>query len=109
MDDLSAYCGFKVLPQDEIVENPTIDTKYHLVWAHKRGMVWVLVAIQGGTAVMQTPKTKRILSAKVSDLRHLNKHIIAKARRRHAYSLIKHTKACLDSIKKRKGYLNTTK
>jgi hypothetical protein len=82
LDDLSVFYRFKVLPQDEIVTNPVIDTKYHLSWASNREMVWVLRRIECGTAFLETPRTKKKLEAKVNDLRHINKNIIFKARKR---------------------------
>ena len=52
------------------VENPVIGQPYHLKWARSRGMVWILLEIQGDKAIMRTPKTKKQLIAKVSDLMH---------------------------------------
>jgi len=56
------------------VDSPKIGEKYHLSWAKKNGMVWVLTSIIGNDAIMMTPKTKKILRAKVSELRHLRKN-----------------------------------
>jgi len=55
------------------VINPKIGAKYHLSWAKKHGMVWVLTAIDGDIAIMRTPKTKRVLRTKLSDLRHMRR------------------------------------
>lgn len=52
------------------VINPKIGARYHLSWARSHGMIWVLTAIDGETAIMRTPKTKKILKTKVADLRH---------------------------------------
>lgn len=52
------------------VEHPVIGAKYHLAWARKHGMVWTLVRIEGDSAVLQTPVTKKWLRAKLVDLRH---------------------------------------
>ncbi len=53
------------------VEKPNIGTKYHLSWARKTGMVWILKGIEGDKAILQTPKTKKRLEAKLVDLRHI--------------------------------------
>ena len=82
LNDLTVKCGFKVLPEDEIVTQPQVSVKYHLSWASNRGMVWVLKRIEGNIAILETPKTKRKLSAKINDLRHINKNIIAIAKKR---------------------------
>lgn len=52
------------------VINPKIGAKYHLSWAKSHGMIWVLMAIEGDVAVMRTPKTKKVLRTKLTDLRH---------------------------------------
>ena len=64
------------------VEKPVISHKYHVSWAAK-GCVWRLIDIQGENAILQTPKTKKRITANLSDLRHI---------RRNAYKI-------LDSIK----------
>ena len=70
------------LPEDEIVIYPEINKRYHLSWASNRGMVWVLIAIQGDRGVMVTPKTKKMLNVRINDLRHTNRNIIEKKKRR---------------------------
>jgi hypothetical protein len=62
------------------VEKPEIGKRYHLSWAKKTGMVWVLVGIDGRKALLQTPKTKKKLTAWLADLRHT----------RHEQSKIEH-------------------
>jgi len=53
------------------VESPTIGRKYHLSWANYK-CHWVLKEIYSdGTCLLKTPKTHKILSAKLSDLRNL--------------------------------------
>ena len=50
--------------------------KYHLAWAKNRGMVWKLVdySREEDSATMVTPRTKKTLKTKLSDLRNINKY-----------------------------------
>jgi hypothetical protein len=55
-----------------LVKEPIIGLNYHISWARKRGMLWKLVKIVGDTAHLKTPKTKRPITCKVSELRETN-------------------------------------
>lgn len=56
------------------VDKPVIGQRYHLSWARKHGMVWVLVAIdERGRCTLRTPKTHKTLYAMARDLRHTRK------------------------------------
>lgn len=85
LKDLSITYGIQILPQDELVIYPKIGNKYHLSWANKRGMVWILNYINGDTVRMITPKTKKILETKTVYLREINSNILANARKRIKY------------------------
>lgn len=64
---------YRFRKKDELipVENPVLGKLYHLSWAHSRGCVWNLIKInENGIIVMRTPKTKKEITAKLSDLRH---------------------------------------
>jgi hypothetical protein len=62
--------------QNATVENPKVGQRYHLSWAKKRGMVWVLKEIDGETCLMETLKTKKQLTTHISTLRLTNKSIL---------------------------------
>ncbi len=53
------------------VEKPNVGGLYHVSWA-KHGCVWRLLKIDEttGIATMITPKTRKEITVKVSDLRH---------------------------------------
>ncbi len=53
------------------VLTPVIGHLYHLSWAASNGMQWILIGIEGDTAVMQTPVTKKVLRTKLKDLMHI--------------------------------------
>lgn len=59
------------------VETPVLGICYHISWAW-RGCYWQLVKIEGDTAHMITPKTRKQFTCKVSDLRMTHKHTSAK-------------------------------
>lgn len=54
------------------VENPIIGKAYHLAWAYN-GCIWNLKEINGENIVMQAKVSKKIVHAKLSDLRHTRK------------------------------------
>ena len=56
----------------EVTNKPEIGNKYHLSWASK-GCVWKLVEICADNiyCYLQTPKSKKIIKAKIVDLRLL--------------------------------------
>ena len=58
----------------EKTTRPTIGNKYHLSWAF-HSCVWTLEQIcpDGIYCYLKTPKTKKIIKAKVEDLRLLSK------------------------------------
>lgn len=58
--------------KDHIVDTPVIGRSYHLVWA-KNGCVWNLISINGEECILKTPKTKKEITAKVTDLRNTHK------------------------------------
>lgn len=56
------------------VDNPVIGEKYHLAWA-TNGCVWKLIELlPNGKCIMITPKTKKRITANISDLLHLRKN-----------------------------------
>lgn len=53
--------------------SPQVGNKYHLSWA-KHSCVWKLVKfIDSEYCILETPKTKKQLTAKIDDLRLLSK------------------------------------
>ncbi len=56
------------------VDKPRIGEKYHLSWAKSHGMVWKLKAIEGDEVILETPRTKKILKSKLSDLREIRRN-----------------------------------
>lgn len=69
-------------PHEHYPTQLTIGNKYHISWARERGMVWKLITYNQATdiAMLQTPKTKKYITAKGKDLRLLNKDILANRR-----------------------------
>ena len=66
----------KVNYSDEyLVTTPKIGEKYHLAWAAHKGMVWILLSVDGTRAVLMTPRTHKRLTANVSDLRKINSNV----------------------------------
>ena len=54
---------------------------YHLSWAVK-GCVWKLKSFDNsGNCIMETPKTKKTIQAKLTDLYHTNSDAIANYKR----------------------------
>jgi len=82
LKDLEVMHNCTIYPDDEIVNHPTIGELYHLSWAQSRGMVWKLIDFNGDKALMETPKTKKRLTTKLATLRHTNRSIVQKAKRR---------------------------
>jgi uncharacterized C2H2 Zn-finger protein len=77
----------KDVPQIEITDIdrvPTeliIGTKYHCTWAFSKGMVWILKGIsQNNQAILETPRTKKIIHTHVHNLRHINKNALLQAK-----------------------------
>jgi hypothetical protein len=60
-------------PVKEIV----IGRSYHLSWAKKRGMVWILTSVNQttGQITLKTPKTGKLLKSKIDDLRNVNEFL----------------------------------
>ena len=45
-----------------------IGDKVHVSWAFK-GAVWILKEVKGNVAILETPRTEKIMRVKTSDLR----------------------------------------
>jgi hypothetical protein len=89
----------KDVPQIEITDIdrvPTeliIGTKYHVTWASKPGMVWVLKGIsQNNQAILETPRSKKIIHTHVHNLRHINKNAFQQAKKRLKHENLKKDK-----------------
>jgi len=68
--------GRKILKGSyQAVSEPELNKKYHVSWA-KKGCVWKCVAIDrtNQTVTLETPKTKKLLTAKWADLLHIRKN-----------------------------------
>lgn len=55
------------------VDNPRPGSCYHISWAW-RGCYWQLDRIEGETAHMLTPRTRKRITCKVSDLRETHRN-----------------------------------
>lgn len=55
------------------VDEPIIGLSYHVIWSWSTGCVWKCREIHKdkGTVTLETPKTKRRIEVKISDLRHI--------------------------------------
>ena len=71
-----------ILPEDTIPKQLVIGNKYHLSWASNKAMVWVLKSYNSTHAFLETPRTKKQLSSKITDLRELNKQALQNAQKR---------------------------
>lgn len=71
-----------ILPEDTILKQLVIGSKYHLSWASSKSMVWVLKNYNSTHAFLETPRTKKQLSSKITDLRELNKQALQNANKR---------------------------
>lgn len=70
----------EILDIDRVPIELTVGTKYHCTWASKPGMVWVLKGIsQNNQAILETPRTKKIIYTHVHNLRHINKNALRQA------------------------------
>lgn len=73
----------EILDIDRVPTELIIGTKYHCTWASKPGMVWVLKGIsQNNQAILETPKSKKIIHTHVHNLRHINKNALQQAKQR---------------------------
>lgn len=72
----------EILPVDYIPKEFVVGRKYHLSWATNRGMVWILKGNDSEYASLETPKTKKVLLAKLADLRELNRFALLNAKNR---------------------------
>jgi hypothetical protein len=66
----------KPLPEDHIPKTLVFGEKYHLSWASNYAMVWVLKSWNSTHAFLETPRTKKPLSAKIADLREINSNVL---------------------------------
>lgn len=72
--------NYTFIDADYIPNEIKIGTLYHCAWANSRGCVWKLINIlPGNQVVLETPKTKRIITTNQFDLRLTNKDAKAKA------------------------------
>jgi hypothetical protein len=78
----SIHAESKVIDADRIVHTHVIGESYHVAWANKTGMVWKLKALANGIAFLETPKTKRPMQTKISDLREVNRNVYANCEKR---------------------------
>jgi len=73
----------EILDIDKVPTELVVGTKYHCTWASKPGMVWVLKGIsQNNQAILETPRTKKIIHTHVHNLRHINKNALIQAKQR---------------------------
>jgi hypothetical protein len=63
-----------ILDIDKVPTELKVGTKYHCTWASHPGMVWVLKGwSQNNQAILETPKSKKIIHTHVNNLRLINK------------------------------------
>lgn len=73
----------EILDIDRVPIELTVGTKYHCTWASSKGMVWVLKGIsQNNQAILETPRSKKIIHTHVHNLRHINKNALQQAKQR---------------------------
>jgi len=73
----------EVLECDKVPIELTIGTLYHCIWTTSKGMVWVLKGISNNNqAILETPRTKKIIYTHVHNLRHINKNALWQAKQR---------------------------
>lgn len=73
----------EILDIDRVPIELTVGTKYHCTWASHTGMVWVLKGISNNNqAVLETPRSKKIIITHVHNLRHINKNALFQAKQR---------------------------
>lgn len=73
----------EILDIDRVPTELVVGTKYHTTWASSKGMVWFLKGIsQNNQAILETPKTKRVIQTHVNHLRHINKNVLKQAKER---------------------------
>ncbi len=73
----------EILDIDRVPTELIVGTKYHVTWASKPGMVWRLKGISNNNqAVLETPRTKKIMFTHVHNLRHINKNALFQAKQR---------------------------
>lgn len=73
----------EILDIDRVPTELTVGTKYHVTWASSKSMVWVLKGIsQNNQAILETPRTKKIIHTHVHNLRHINKNALQQAKQR---------------------------
>lgn len=73
----------EILDIDRVPTELVVGTKYHCTWASKPGMVWVLKGIsQNNQAILETPRSKKIIHTHVHNLRHINKNALIQAKQR---------------------------
>jgi hypothetical protein len=73
----------EILENDKVPIELIIGTRYHCTWASKPGMVWVLVGIsQNNQAILETPRSHKIIHTHVNNLRHTNKNALEQAKKR---------------------------
>ncbi len=73
----------EILDIDKIPTQLVVGTKYHCSWATSKGMVWILKGISNaGQAILETPKSKKIIYTHINNLRHINKNALQQAKQR---------------------------
>ena len=73
----------EILDIDKVPTELVVGTKYHCTWASSKGMVWVLKGIsQNNQAILETPRSKKIIHTHVHNLRHINKNALQQAKQR---------------------------
>ena len=74
-----------ILEIDKIPQKYIIGDKYHCSWATSNKLVWILTGISNNNqAILQTPRTKRIITTNINNLRVTNKTAL-----QNAYNRIK--------------------
>ena len=64
----------EILDIDRVPTELKVGTKYHCTWATSKGMVWVLKGwSMNNQAILETPRTKKVIYTNVNNLRLINK------------------------------------
>ena len=71
----------EILENDRIPKKLVIGQKYHCTWANT-GCVWVLKALNGKEAILETPRTRKETRTHEANLRLLNYDALQVAKKR---------------------------
>lgn len=78
-----------VKPEDYLVTTPVLGKIYHISWTKSEEMCWILKKIVDDIAYLETPKTKKPIQCKISELRETSRQVFRKVRKRPYWDYFK--------------------